>query len=266
MNYERIYYAIIEKAKSEKRSKKTAYYESHHIVPASFGGSNRVENKVLLTPREHFICHYLLMKIPRNEHWKYVKMCRAFAMMSTVKNDGQEARYAYARLYEVVKLRLYGDNGILRGENATFYGKTLSPEARAKVSKSQRENNSMTGKDVWNKGLTKDTDERVKKYGEASQGKIVVISEETKMTISQALKGKRKPPRTEEHKKNIIAGTKAGMAKLSPEWWAYNKACTSKACKGVPKKRVICPHCGKEGGEGGMIRWHFDMCKQRKAQ
>jgi spermidine synthase len=70
MNYERIYYAIIEKAKSEKRSKKTAYYESHHIVPASFGGSNRVENKVLLTPREHFICHYLLMKIPRNEHWK----------------------------------------------------------------------------------------------------------------------------------------------------------------------------------------------------
>lgn len=36
---------------------------------------------------------------------------------------------------------------------------------------------------------------------------------------------------------------------------------TSAALKGVPKKRVTCPHCGKEGGEGNMKRYHFDNCK-----
>lgn len=31
--------------------------------------------------------------------------------------------------------------------------------------------------------------------------------------------------------------------------------------KGVSRKKLICPHCGKEGGEGLMQRWHFDNCK-----
>ena len=35
--------------------------------------------------------------------------------------------------------------------------------------------------------------------------------------------------------------------------------------KGVPRKKVICPHCGKEGGDGTMQRWHFDKCKFKSA-
>lgn len=31
--------------------------------------------------------------------------------------------------------------------------------------------------------------------------------------------------------------------------------------KGVPRKKIVCPHCNKEGGEGLMHRWHFDNCK-----
>ena len=27
--------------------------------------------------------------------------------------------------------------------------------------------------------------------------------------------------------------------------------------------KVQCPHCGKEGGEGIMHRWHFDNCKHK---
>ena len=36
--------------------------------------------------------------------------------------------------------------------------------------------------------------------------------------------------------------------------------------KGYPSRipLVICPHCNKEGGKNGMIRWHFDKCKLRK--
>ena len=32
------------------------YYEKHHIQPKSLGGSNKKENLVRLTAREHFIC------------------------------------------------------------------------------------------------------------------------------------------------------------------------------------------------------------------
>tara|TARA_B110000858_G_scaffold115078_1_gene131568 strand:+ start:1219 stop:1956 length:738 start_codon:yes stop_codon:yes gene_type:complete len=38
----------------------------------------------------------------------------------------------------------------------------------------------------------------------------------------------------------------------------------SESKKGKPIKkqiRVICPHCGKNGAEGGMKRYHFDNCK-----
>jgi len=34
--------------------------------------------------------------------------------------------------------------------------------------------------------------------------------------------------------------------------------------KGQPRKKIICPHCGKEGGEGLMQRWHFNNCKNIK--
>jgi len=39
-----------------------------------------------------------------------------------------------------------------------------------------------------------------------------------------------------------------------------------KRCESMrkPKKRVECPHCGKEGGANTMKRWHFDNCKDVK--
>lgn len=29
-------------------------------------------------------------------------------------------------------------------------------------------------------------------------------------------------------------------------------------------KKVVCPHCGKEGSGGNMTRYHFDKCKRKK--
>jgi hypothetical protein len=57
------YYGIIQNAKSQQRVKATTqYYEKHHILPQSLGGDNKKDNLVLLSAREHFICHYLLCK------------------------------------------------------------------------------------------------------------------------------------------------------------------------------------------------------------
>ena len=33
--------------------------------------------------------------------------------------------------------------------------------------------------------------------------------------------------------------------------------------RGIARKKVTCPYCGKEGGEGLMSRWHFNNCKNK---
>lgn len=72
MNHQKVYDSIIQKAKSENRKKlkktddKYVYYENHHILPKCLGGGEEKENKVLLTAREHYICHKLLTYIYTN--------------------------------------------------------------------------------------------------------------------------------------------------------------------------------------------------------
>lgn len=39
------------------------YYEKHHIIPKSLGGSNKKQNLVPLTAKEHFIAHLLLSEM-----------------------------------------------------------------------------------------------------------------------------------------------------------------------------------------------------------
>lgn len=34
--------------------------------------------------------------------------------------------------------------------------------------------------------------------------------------------------------------------------------------RGVPKPKLTCPHCGKEGGKPQMIQYHFDKCKLKQ--
>lgn len=65
MNYQKIYNQIIERAKSldRKKTRTGVYYESHHIIPKCLGGNNDKDNLVLLTAREHFICHRLLCEM-----------------------------------------------------------------------------------------------------------------------------------------------------------------------------------------------------------
>lgn len=53
------------------------YYEKHHIIPKSMGGSNCKSNLVHLTAREHYIAHLLLYKFSGS-----VSMVRAFVMIS----------------------------------------------------------------------------------------------------------------------------------------------------------------------------------------
>lgn len=62
MNYSLLYNKLILNAKNRK---KFINSERHHIIPKFMGGSNKTENMVYLTAKEHFIAHHLLWKIHR---------------------------------------------------------------------------------------------------------------------------------------------------------------------------------------------------------
>jgi len=100
MNYQKIYYSIIEKRKINVA---TGYTEEHHIVPRCLGGSNDKLNLVKLTAKEHFICHLLLTKMYTKESLEYYKMCHAFLMMLR-SSSGNQQRYITAKRYEKLKI------------------------------------------------------------------------------------------------------------------------------------------------------------------
>jgi hypothetical protein len=260
MDYKRIYEKIVQKAKIENRIKsQSLYYESHHILPKCLGGSNNKENLILLTPKEHFICHLLLMKIYENDKNSYLKMCRAFNMMAT--SNSKQNRYITSRTFQKFKEKMYGPEGILKGENAPFFGKTFSKETREKIRERQLSNNSMKGKKPWNFGKNKDNDERLKNYGkkisESTKGKRIV-SDEHRQKLSESSKGKKKVPFSITHRQRIAEKRKNQI--ISDE----TKEKISAATKGKNKPKVQCPHCQKIGGNGSMGRWHFDNCKELK--
>lgn len=102
MNYQKIYDNLVHKAIRENRSKnKETYYESHHIIPKCLGGTNSKSNLVILTFREHFICHWLLCKINQNNE-NYYRLTTAFKRMCS-KNKFQQ-RTVSSRHYEIAKI------------------------------------------------------------------------------------------------------------------------------------------------------------------
>ena len=70
------------------------YSEKHHIVPRSHGGSNKKDNLVALTPRQHFIAHRMLWKAYGGS------MARAFFLMNQATKYGKVGSKTYAMARE----------------------------------------------------------------------------------------------------------------------------------------------------------------------
>ena len=106
------------------------------------------ENIIRLYPREHYIAHKLLhLENPHDKSLAYAFSCMAFPKGKTKReNMLSEQEYEDARL---------------------LFSKSVTGE-----------NNVMYGKPAWNKGKTKETDDRVRSYGESNKGRIV--TEDTK--------------------------------------------------------------------------------------
>ncbi len=103
--YYRLYYSIVNTAQKANRKKgQGIYYENHHILPKSLGGSNHKSNLVLLTPKEHFVCHHLLTKFVIGENKS--KMLFAFWNLANSCGKFRPNQKIYSKTYAVLKERV----------------------------------------------------------------------------------------------------------------------------------------------------------------
>jgi hypothetical protein len=64
--YTKIYYKIINRSiKRNHIKERNDGFQTHHIIPRCFGGTDSVDNLVTLTYKEHRICHRLLINMVR---------------------------------------------------------------------------------------------------------------------------------------------------------------------------------------------------------
>jgi NUMOD3 motif./HNH endonuclease. len=144
------------------------YYERHHVIPKSFGGSNDRGNISLLTAREHFIVHCLLPRMCRCARNR-IRMNIAIIRLS--KNCKLSSKR-----YEAEQTRISKEGRDEEWRNAiseSKRGKKQSEISRRRLSEA-------------NKGK-KLSDEHKRKLSERLRGRK--LSEEHKKKISQSLKG-----------------------------------------------------------------------------
>jgi len=148
MNYKLHYDKLIEKARKRKL---TSYKESHHIIPKCMGGSDKKENLVDLTAREHFVAHILLTKIYPNEGG----LIKAVQMMCI----GQEERKMHNRMYgwlrEKFSKRMSKDqSGEKNSQFGTIWICNIEKQENKKVDKNQTiPKGWLKGRNLWKKDL-----------------------------------------------------------------------------------------------------------------
>ena len=132
--YTKWYFNIIDAAKLRELT--DGYFEKHHIIPKSLGGSNRKGNLVKLTAREHFICHRLLVKMVEGNALH--KMAAASYRMTIQKGDNQKRVVPSGRVYNTIRAQ-WADahskwlTGRFVGSNNPNFGNKMSDENKEKI-------------------------------------------------------------------------------------------------------------------------------------
>ena len=124
MNYSKVYYNIIDRSKSREVP---PIVEVHHIIPKSLGGSNKKDNLVKLSPREHFICHLLLTKMYSGKEKQ--KMVYALWAIMNLCNNHQYRKKIKGKVYENLRKEFVAAQKSTRGEAHHNTGKKR-PEDR----------------------------------------------------------------------------------------------------------------------------------------
>lgn len=226
--YTKWYFNIINQSKIEPS--KEVYFEIHHIIPKSLGGSDDHSNLVKLTARKHFICHLLLTKMTQGHEQKLMQ----FAVGKFIQNSPFQNRKFNS--WEYKKIR----------ENISHArtGRKHSAESRKKMSEN------MKGRIPWNKDK-----KGLQVYPETAKEKLK-FTYKNKTFVERF--GKEK---AEEIKKQISEtkkGKSSGMlGKSHSEQTKLLMSQNMRKPKGPQKRISNCPICNKEL----VTSRHIKFCK-----
>jgi hypothetical protein len=151
------------------------YTESHHIIPRSIDKDlqNDPLNLVLLTAKEHFICHLLLARFTKGNDKR--NMC--FAVTNMARNCKNHERKFTSGYYELARKHYV----------KSVTGRKHSEETKKKISES---NKGRCSPNKGNKFGGARTEESKFKISIAKKG--VKLSEEHKIKLSELKKGKKR--------------------------------------------------------------------------
>lgn len=148
-----------------QRVNRIGYFEKHHIIPKSIGGTNDKSNLIYLTAKEHFICHLLLTKMTLGEHKS--KMVRAFWMIATMGNKNQKRKKVSSKIYCMYK-ELWLKHGNLnmpkseehkknlRKPKPAGFGKRVSEYRTGKSWGYRHSDETKSKMSLWQKGVPKE--------------------------------------------------------------------------------------------------------------
>ena len=194
--YSKTYFSITSNAKQRITE---GYTELHHIIPQSMGGSNDKENLVELTAREHFICHWLLVKMTEGDD----RSKMLYALKGMKAENKHQQRYhtkITARVYETYRIEhSINHSKVMKAKNLVPWNK-----GGVEITDEHREN-------LQNAARNRKIDPI--KQAEGQRKRVAKMlgkkqSEETCRNKSIALKGKLKGPMSEEQKIKISEKSK----------------------------------------------------------
>jgi len=234
MNHLQIYSDIINNALSKNRKKlkrddeNYIYYERHHILPKCLDGGNEKENLVLLTGKEHFVCHKLLVEIFPKERGL---ICAYFLMCTTNNIDRRDYKISSREYERVKKIVSENHSEFMLGENNPIYGKIgeLAPMAGKTHSKESK-----------------------KKIGEAQKGKKQKIVKCIYCGFEGGIRNMKR-----YHFDNCLENPQSDKEEILKKRREENSMLIGKK-----QKLTICSWCGFTGGDKNMIRYHFNNCLQ----
>lgn len=133
MNYKRIYDQLIQKRRVTPANLEYQYTQTHHIVPRSIDPSKAKDknNLVILSFRQHYVAHALLVKITKTEKdkSKYYKMIHAFRAMHKLYNRRQiKCDYISSTLlakWKEQRIKFIKQSGCYKGEKSNNYNKIM---------------------------------------------------------------------------------------------------------------------------------------------
>lgn len=242
--YSKWYNSIITKALL--RIDNDGYTEKHHILPRSLGGSDDPTNLVILTAKEHFVCHLLLPKF--TEGLDRHKMIYAANFMCKMSREYQTRYKPSARIYEMLRKQFASTHSkSLRGKTyEDLYG-DRADEMRTKVSAhriGKKQSDETIAKRVEKlKGQVRTEEQRqTMSASQLSRKPSSPLSPEKKLFISKkisdGLKGKIK---TDEHRANLATanrGKTLGIAKSEETKQRMRKPKTPEHRKAISDARI----------------------------